>query len=119
MKFLSAKGEKSTAFERAFFIGILLIATGLIAPGIRETVQTKSLLAAAEPAVLEKCQSSSGYSQWRFWDSRIQAYSTCIVEAKDPKVQNAAGKYLLQGKEGKLTVETKPTEQMVPSIKAP
>lgn len=104
MKLFSAKGEKSTRFERLFF-GIALVGVGAaIAPGISETVQINRLLGTADPAVQARCQESAGYSALRFWNSNIQAYSTCIVEAKDPAVQNAAGKYLLKGQEGEFTV---------------
>lgn len=120
MKFFSAKGEKSTHFERAFFVGALVVAAAVITPGINETMQTKRLFATADPALLAKCEASSGYAPWRFWNSRSQAYSTCIVEAKDPNVQNAAGKYLLRGKEGEFTVETKDAAGLAaPSVKAP
>jgi hypothetical protein len=111
MKIFSSKGEKSTAFERAFFAGGLIIAAAVITPGISETIQTKRLFSAADPALLEKCRESSHYSPWRFWNSEIQAYSTCIVTAKDPKVQNAAGKYLLRGKQGDFTVQSKDTPE--------
>ena len=107
MKFFSVRGKKSTVFERAFFLGVLVIAGAVITPGISETMQINRLFSAADPALLSKCQKSSGYSAWRFWDSQIKAYSTCIVAAKDPAVQHAAGKYLLKGKQGEFTVESK------------
>ena len=120
MSFFSAKGQKSTVFERAFFVGVLVIAAVAITPGISETVQTNRLFATADPALLEKCQKSSSYSVWRFWDSRIRAYSTCIVEGKDSNVRNAAGKYLLRGNEGQFTVESKENGTVShPSANAP
>lgn len=108
MKLLSAKGEKSTWFERVLFGGALVGTALVIAPGISETVQVNQLLGQADPALQARCQEASNYSALRFWNSNVQAYSTCIVEAKDPAVQNAAGKYLLKGKEGEFTVAPGP-----------
>lgn len=120
MRFFSSKGEKSTHFERAFFVGALVVAAAVITPGITETMQAKRLFATADPALLAKCEASSGYAPWRFWNSGIKAYSTCIVEAKDPNVQNAAGKYLLRGNKGEFTVETKDAATpAAPNAKAP
>lgn len=121
MTLFSEKGQKSTGFERGLFVSVLIIAAAVITPGITETLQTKTLFATADPALLSRCQEKTDYSAWRFWNSKIQAYSTCIVEAKDAKVQNAAGKYLLQGTEGTFTIESAeeaPASQP-PRIKAP
>lgn len=113
MKLFSAKGEKSTYFERVTFVLAFVIAAAAIAPGIVETVSTNRVLANAQPELQVRCQKSSDYSPWRFWQSNVQAYATCIVEAKDPDVQNAAGKYLLRGQEGEFKV------QDLSTVKAP
>ena len=105
MTFFSKVGQKSTIAERVLFAGVFFIVAATVAPGILETVQINQLFSKANPALLDKCEQVSGYSVWRFWDSRIQEYSVCIVEGKDPNVQNAAGHYLLQGKQGELTVQ--------------
>lgn len=109
MRLFSAKGEKSTRFERVFFVGVLVVAAAFITPGISETVQMNRLFAQADPTLLSRCKASSDYAAWRFWDSKVQAYATCIVDAKDPAVQNAAGKYLLKGQQGEFTVEPPPS----------
>lgn len=120
MTLFSKKGEKSTTFERAFFVSVLVIAAAFVTPGINETVQMNRLFSQADSAIRARCQASSNYSVWRFWDTQVQAYSKCIVLAKDPAVQNAAGKYLLQGNEGEFTVapNSKPA-QTLPITKAP
>ncbi len=105
MKWFSAKGEKSTGFERTAFVLVFVVAAAAISPGIVETLSTNRVLANAQPELQARCQKSSDYSPWRFWQSNVQAYATCIVEAKDPDVQNAAGKYLLQGQEGEFKVQ--------------
>lgn len=111
MKFFSAKGEKSTGFERTSFVLAFVIAAAAIAPGIVETVATNRVLANAQPELQARCQKTSDYAPWRFWQSNVQAYATCIVEAKDPDVQNAAGKYLLRGQEGEFKVQESGTSK--------
>ena len=120
MTLLSKKGEKSTTFERVSFVSVLVIAAAVITPGISETMQANRLFSKADAAVLARCRTSSDYLSWRFWNTNVQAYTQCIVAAKDPAVQNAAGKYLLQGRKGTFTVAPEKTPaQDLPLTKAP
>jgi hypothetical protein len=102
--FFSKKGKRSTWFERTLFLSFLVGSTLAIVPGVIETLEVNRVFSKADPSVIERCRASASYNPWTFWNTGVAKYSTCIVNSKDPDVQNAAGKYILKGGDGEITI---------------